>query len=273
MKWGHRLSLSPTLKRWVSGLLLLVLLLGLADGYKQLAWVKIDSDGKAVLSTGAPASPDLKPGQIVALRNGHYQALAQWRPPQDIEKLFTSTKARRVVFSHERHFAALGLKTCETCHADAKGLGQKIERPSLATATSLEPHSPTSLGRFCASCHDGKTSSAQIEAAKPAVSVKVFSAMGSQGGSCDRCHAPASHGSDFTAIHGEFAEDGGNCTACHRGGAVISQKQLGQALAFVSAQLTLVKDSENQAAFQKTLPNNFCAYCHSTDRELWQNKE
>ncbi|GIW24351.1 cytochrome c3 family protein [Meiothermus sp.] len=244
----------------------------LAEGYKQLAWVKVEEKGGLVLSNGAKAPVGAKPGQFVALKNGGAKLLAQWRSPQDIEVAWASKGVGRVVFSHERHFSAIGVKQCETCHAEEKGLGKNTTWPSLVTGLEAEPHKPQSLGRFCATCHDGKTTAASLPEAKPPVPLKIFSAMGKGGASCDRCHAPASHGTDFTPIHGEFAEDGANCSSCHRGGAQISPRDLGQAMAYIKAQLKLVKDSEDTASFQKTLPNNFCAYCHAADRELWQEK-
>lgn len=264
--------MNPSLLRLaaLSGLVLLGLL-ALADGYKQLAWVKLDDKGNLVLSNGAPAPGGAKPGQFVALKNGGAKLLAQWRPPQDIEIAWAPTGARRVVFSHERHFSAMGVKKCETCHAEEKGLGKNTEWASLAPG-ELEPHKSQSLGRFCATCHDGKTTAASLPEARPPVALKVFSAMGKSSPACDRCHAPPSHGSDFTPVHGEFAEDGGGCTTCHRGGAPISSRDLGQAAAYIEAQLKLVKNSEDTAAFQKTLPNNFCTYCHAADRELWQER-
>jgi len=262
------------MKAWLLTLLGLALLLALAEGYKQLAWVRWDSDkGVAVFSNGAKVVDSIKPGQFAAFRDGSYKALPQWRPPQDIELTWTSQSFRRAVFSHERHFAAIGVKHCETCHADDKGLGKNTPWPSLAPSPDLEPHKATSIGRFCSSCHNGVKSASQIDVSNPPIQTRIFSAFGKAGDStCDRCHAPASHGADFTAIHGEFAQDGAQCTSCHRGGANISPQMLGQALAFVQAQLKLTQNSEDTAAFQKTLPNHFCTYCHAPDRELWQEK-
>ena len=74
--------MNPSLLRLaaLSGLVLLGLL-ALADGYKQLAWVKLDDKGNPVLSNGAPAPGGAKPGQFVALKDGGAKLLAQWRDP------------------------------------------------------------------------------------------------------------------------------------------------------------------------------------------------
>lgn len=195
----------------------------------------------------------------LAERKGHRGSQSQ--PQHDIVVVFRTNKVNRVVFSHERHFGALAAKDCAVCHAENKKLLTTDPRPSVASNRLLEPHSATSRGRFCATCHDGK---------------KVFSALGKTGdASCARCHAPDDHGADFTKRHGDMAEHGrgARCEQCHRGSTSISPADLRQADEFFAAQAALAKDPQDKAAFQKTLPNNFCAYCHTHDRKPWGKGE
>ena len=175
-----------------------------------------------------------------------------WRPKQDIEVKRPGGTAGRIDFSHERHFAALGNKDCTACHAEKFGLGQEAKRVSLAGPREAEPHAAKSLGRFCANCH------------RPDNALKAFTAFGKPGDrSCAHCHAPASHGADFTSRHGDRAEHGAaECAECHRGAGKISPAEQKQAQQYQAAQLALAKNPEDKAAFQTTLPNNFCAYCH-----------
>lgn len=183
----------------------------------------------------------------------------EWQPQHDIAVVFRTNTVNRVVFSHERHFGALAAKDCAVCHAESKQLVTVGPRPSVASNPQFEPHGATSRGRFCASCHDGKVN---------------FSALGRTGDAlCARCHAPEDHGADFTKRHGDMAEHGGGarCEQCHRGARSISPVELQQAGDFFKAQASLAQDPQDKAAFQKTLPNNFCAYCHTHDREPWDN--
>jgi len=257
---------------------LFVAFLGLvaAEGGRWL-WVKVNPDsGRLELSNGQPLPASLK-GQVVPgqfLEGGRWPTRT-WRPPMDIEKTFKPESASRVVFSHERHFAALGAKgaACESCHQQ---LSDVTTWPSLAPSPSLEPHGPKSIGRFCASCHDGQKQiqdvAAKIPGAKPPVNATLFSAFGKKGDeSCSRCHVPKDHGQDFTPWHGDIAEGGAaSCADCHRGATAISAKELNQVQDFFHAQLSLWKNPENDQAFNQTLPNNFCAYCHGIDQKAWR---
>lgn len=198
----------------------------------------------------------------------HNSRLAQ----NDICKIFTpKTGERRVVFSHERHFAALGNKNCKACHDESKGLGSGNPFPSHAAAPATEPHGEKSLGRFCANCHHAPGLTAPLNPKE----TSPFTALGKPGDkSCSRCHVPADHGADFTRGHGDRAEHGAQrCAECHRGSTAVSPAELAQARAFRDAQTTLSKTPDNAEAFQKTLPNNFCAYCHGINLKAWGHEE
>jgi hypothetical protein len=235
-------------------------------------WVKYDAEAKASkLSNGEPVTNAITPGLFVGYdRQGLLRALRQWRPPQDIEQVYVPTGATRVVFSHERHFAVLGVKDCKSCHAQEKGLGTGRAFASLATDPAAEPHGEKSQGRFCANCHRSELKSSQIPGANPPLDVAMFTALGKTGDTtCGSCHAPADHGDDFTRGHGNGA--GGartRCVACHRGATGMSQADFEQAQSYQQAQLALIKNPVDKDSFRHTLPDNFCAYCHSFDQRL-----
>ncbi|MGC8904605.1 cytochrome c3 family protein [Thermus sp.] len=257
--------------------LALLLALGLASEGKRYLFVRYDPEkGVAFLSDGSPLPPGLQavPGQYVEVKGGRLKPTRAWQPPQDLVKVFAPQNAARVVFSHERHFAALGAKgtTCQTCHAL---LDRDRAWKSLAPSPSLEPHGPRSLGRFCATCHDGKTRASTLPKASPPVDATIFTAFGRpKDQACARCHAPKDHGQDFTSRHGEVAEHGGGqrCTACHRGAGSVSPEALALARAFQEAQLALIRNPEDGKAFNRVLPNNFCAYCHGLDGKAWERE-
>jgi Cytochrome c7 and related cytochrome c len=250
----------------------------LASGYKVLAWVKFDPSSKTYsLSSGQTISDaegaQFKPGQFVEVQGRTVIPKTQWRSPQDIEVAFHPQGASRVTFSHERHFGMIGSKDCMVCHADEKGLGSGKPWPSKAISIDLEPHGEKSTARFCSTCHTGTTRAAEIEGTKPPLNVKIFTAFGRKGdASCNHCHVPTSHGSDFTAIHREFAGNAQTCASCHRGGVGIKAGELVQALDFVKAQVGLSKNPEDASAFGHKLPNHFCAYCHATQDNFWEVK-
>jgi hypothetical protein len=187
-----------------------------------------------------------------------------WRP-QDIEVRLTGGNAGRVTFSHERHFGALAGKNCAVCHAEALGLGQTVARKSFALRLTDEPHGEKSLGRFCENCHRDSL---------PPAKTPAFSAFGQKGANtCAHCHAPDDHGEDFTRRHGDRAEHGaGKCAKCHRGATSISAAELDQARRYRDAQETLRENPDDKTAFAAVLPNNFCAYCHATDRKAWRRE-
>jgi hypothetical protein len=264
--------------------LALVLVLGAlgvawAGGWKTLAWVRYDPATKTyVLSNGGtlPGTgiSSLKAGRWVEVRGETIIPQAQWRPPQDIEKHWTPKGATRVTFSHERHFASLGGKNCLICHADEKGLGSGKDFESRAPDVTLEPHAAKSLGRFCSNCHNDQTKPASFEGVTPSVNPTVFPAFGHTGdGACSRCHVPVSHGADFVPNHPLIVAAGtGRCSSCHRGAQEIRAADLSQALGYVHAQQTLLENPEDTVAFQKTLPNHFCTYCHTTQENFWTIK-
>lgn len=241
----------------------------------RILWVKYDSEkGEALLSDGQALPQPMTPGQFVGFRRGGLRPMREWRPPQDIEKNYTVEKEARVVFSHERHFAALGVKDCKACHAEEKGLGTGKAFPSLAANVLKEPHAEKSEGRFCATCHKDNFTSGQIAGAKPSASVAIFSALGKTGDpSCSHCHAPADHGMDYTRGHGDRAEHGARrCAECHRGATAITSAELNQAAQFRAAQALLITTPDDKEAFGHTLPSNFCAYCHAADQKPWRGE-
>ena len=243
------------------------------DRRPRALWVKYDAESKAPkLSNGEPMTNAITPGQFVGYdRQGQLRALQQWRPPQDIEKVYMPTGATRVVFSHDRHFAMLGVKDCKSCHAEEKGLGKHVAFASLAKDAAAEPHGEKSEGRFCANCHRSDLKSSEIAGAHSPSDVAMFTALGKAGDdSCGRCHAPANHRDDFTRGHGDGAEGArrAQCAVCHRGATGMSQAELDQARTYQQAQLALIEHPDDKDSFRATLPANFCAYCHSFDQRL-----
>ncbi len=259
-------------------LLLFLFALGSASEGERYLYVRYDAEkGRATLSDGSPLPPGLSlvPGQYVEVKRGTLRPKEQWQPPQDLVKVFWPQGASRVVFSHERHFAALGAKgaTCQTCH---ESLDRGRTWRSLAPGPALEPHGPSSLGRFCATCHDGRAKASALSGARPPVDAVVFTAFGRKGDpACAQCHVPKDHGQDFTPRHGEVAEHGGGqrCATCHRGADRISPAEMALVRAFQQAQLALIRNPEDEKAFNQVLPNNFCAYCHGLDPKAWQGGE
>lgn len=261
--------------RWLWPLLLG---LALASGGERYFFVRWDAErGQAFLSDGSPLPSGLPliPGQYVEREEGRLKPKKQWQPPQDLVKVYQPQEASRVVFSHERHFAALGAKgsSCETCH---KALDENKTWRSLAPSPALEAHKATSLGRFCATCHDGKTRPNGIAGSRSPLQAPIFTAFGRKGeASCAQCHVPKDHGQNFTQGHGDRAEHGGatECASCHRGALGISPKEMAQARAFQEAQLALIRNPEDEKAFNTLLPANFCAYCHGLDGKAWRRKD
>ena len=237
----------------------------------RLAWVTAEKDnGTNRLSNGElfnsrkPAAP----GQYVkAKKGGELEPIKQWRPPQDLEFDYKPEREGRVVYSHERHFAALHEKNCNLCHAATTGLGSGKPWPSLAPNAALEPHADKSLGRFCTACHQ------EPRADLRPPPTPAFTALGRHGdAACAKCHPPADHGPDYTAGHTKPAKDGKSmgCVTCHRGTATITSAELAQADTYHRAQVALLRNAQDPAAFAQTLPNNFCAYCHIPDRKAWK---
>jgi hypothetical protein len=237
-------------------------------------WVKWDAEAKeAVLSNGQPLTNAITPGYLVSSdRQGRLRASQQWRPPQDIIQIWPATNGMtRVNFSHERHFGSLGNKDCKVCHAEAKGLGLGIAFASLAEKPESEPHGETSVGRFCANCHRSNLKISDLPGAKSPVDAMMFTALGAKGDrSCNSCHVPADHGIDFTRGHGGRAGNRQLCLTCHRGAASITQPELAQARSYQQAQLKLISNADDKEAFQQTMPDVFCAYCHTLDQRPWR---
>lgn len=251
-----------------------------AERGEELFWIKYDPETKKMeLSNGQSVPSSAIPGQFYEREYGGLEREKQWRSPLDIIYDYKGGSEGRVVFSHERHFSLLGEKSCSKCHDDSVGLGDKgIVRESHAKQPNLEAHGEKSTGRFCATCHNGKTTAGSLSKNLPAgipTSTPVFDANKTgQSQDCNRCHTPRDHGSDYTNFHGEDAEHGrgSNCLTCHRGADRITSAQQNQAIAFRDAQLQLINDPENETLFKKTLPPVFCAYCHNSDGKAWEKR-
>jgi len=233
----------------------------LAHGYKNLEWVMYNVETGETTLSGSKKKVKFTPGQFVEIEDGYPEEEEQWRSPLDMEFTYKSEKANRVVFSHERHFAALGEKSCSGCHEGPGSIGS--DSYLSAPANQVESHKAKSIGRFCSGCHNG--SSAEK---------KAFTAYGKENNeSCGRCHAPDDHRKDYTGLHGEHAERKGSksCNQCHRGSDRITDTERKQAESYRKAQLLLIKNPEDPEAFKSVLPNNFCAYCHNSDDEAWEH--
>ncbi len=248
----------------------------LADGNELLVWIRYDAEKKSVSVSGGNIAPPAgaTPGQYYEVKRGYLKQEKQWRSPLDLIKSFAVAKKGRVEFSHERHFAALDKKTCNVCHEEATGLGSGNNYPSLAPSGKLESHNAKSSGRFCARCHDGKKTMAEVAEGNPVDGKAViFTAHGnSRDKSCSRCHAPANHGVDYTSRHGEVAENSGSsqCIECHRGSDARTSRDATQAARYREAQLALIQNPENKQAVETVLSNNFCVYCHNSDQKAWR---
>lgn len=273
---------NPARRRWALLLVLAVLAVPtvflFADGNEILVWVKYDAEKKlASLSNGSPAPEGATPGQFYEIKRGKLKLEKQWRSPLDFIRSYRENEAGRVEFSHERHFAALNKKTCNTCHDEARGLGADRDLASKASSASEEPHGKRSLGRFCAGCHDGAKRISDVEGAGVKVaSSGIFTALGRKSDpACARCHTPADHGSDYTSAHGDRAEHGrgAECATCHRGANEVLPEERSQAADYRRAQLALVKNPEDPASVQVTLANNFCLYCHNSDNKAWKDSK
>lgn len=237
----------------------------------------VEVDGRTVSTRGLRViRGPLEPGAFVSIEEGRIKVEPQRRPADDE---ITRYPARgpdnpgRVEFSHLRHFNALGEKACSTCHSPEMGLLTSPTYASRSTDPALEPHGPKSLGRYCATCHNGTTRFSQVGSLVGRPDMPVFTAAKTgDPRSCQRCHAPADHGADFTAAHGERAERSGGrpCLACH---AQDWRPRDRQALAdLLAAERTLLANPDDPNAAKVVGPNNFCIYCHRTDAE-WREAE
>lgn len=217
--------------------------------------------------TGGP----LEPGAFVSVENGRIKVKAQ-RPPADDQIIRFPAKGSenpgRSEFSHLRHFNALGEKQCKTCHSPEMGLLTSPSYASHASDPALEPHGPKSLGRYCGTCHNGTTRLGQVGALAGRPDAPIFTAARTgDPRSCERCHAPADHGNDFTARHGDIAEHRGAraCLACHAQAWGPADRRLHTDL--LAAERILKANPDDPKAALAVGPNNFCVYCHRRDTE------
>jgi hypothetical protein len=221
-------------------------------------------DGQALSLRGLTVTGGrVEPGAYVKVEKGRLKVKPQ-RPPADDEVIRYPAKGvqnpGRVEFSHLRHFNALGAKDCKACHSPE----MKMLEPTRADVrTAGEPHAATSRARFCAGCHDGaKPVPAMSSAAAVFTTAKTPDAA-----SCQRCHAPADHGADYTAAHGDTAEHGREaaCSTCHRQSWAPKDRAVHAAL--LAAEAARRANPDDAAAALAVGPNNFCVHCHRTDTE------
>jgi hypothetical protein len=227
----------------------------------------------SVLASGK-AQGNRKPARLglLAAESGERGEGGNRRPPADDQIIRFPVKSPgnpgRVAFSHLRHFNALGEKHCKTCHSPEMGL---ITSPAYASRVSdpaREPHASTSLGRFCGSCHNGKTRRGQVGALGGRPDGPIFTtAKTGDPASCHRCHAPRDHGADFTAAHGGVIERRGlrSCFSCHAHAWGPGDRRLQSEL--LAAERTLKGNPDDPKAALAVGPNNFCVYCHRRDSE------
>ena len=262
-----------------AGAATLVLLAGLVHADSKLkGWVtkvnpaaqEIEVDGQAVSIKDTPVTGGpIEPGVFVSIGKGRIKVKPQRRPAGDqVIRYEVKGQANpgRVEFSHLRHFNALGAKECKACHSPEMGLTASPGRPEASAASALNPHGPQSIGRFCVNCHDGTTRPAQVGALGGRPSRVVFTSLKTADPrTCQRCHAPADHGRDFTAAHGEVAEHSGGkpCLGCHVQSWSASDQRLHAG--FLAAEKTLKANPDDPKAALLVGSENFCVHCHRTD--------
>ena len=224
----------------------------------------VSTRGREII--GAP----LERGAFGELAARRITVKAQRLPLDDRVSQFTALgQPGRVGFSHLRHFNALGEARCKACHAEE---GQLASRPVLDPTVDPrnEPHTPTSLGRFCARCHDGSSRLSQVGVLHYRSDMAIFTAFTTATPmSCRRCHVPREHGEDFTLRHGSLVQQGGNtaCLTCHRQDWGPEDRQALKA--FLAAEQPILTPPEGEPSSFVVGPNNFCLYCHRTDT-AWQ---
>jgi len=257
----------------------LVLVAGLVHADSKLkGWVTridpaaqtIEVGGQTLTTRGVPVTGGpLEPGAFVSIDKGRVKVKPQRRPADD-QVIHYQVKGQgnpgRVEFSHLRHFNALGAKQCKTCHSPEMGLTTGSGRPGGPAVPARDPHGPQSIGRFCSNCHDGTTRLSRVGALGGRADQAIFPGLKTADPrSCQRCHAPADHGRDFTAAHGDVAEHSGGrpCLGCH----VQSWGARDQALQsdFLAAEKTLRANPDDPKAALAVGPDNFCVSCHRTD--------
>lgn len=245
-------------------------------------WVtQVDSGAQTIQMSGHTVPARAMRAAGVSLESGAFvsaeregKKVKPQRPPADDQVIRFPIKGPnnpgRVVFSHLRHFNALGEKQCKTCHSPEMGLLTSPSYASRVADPALEPHGPQSLGRYCATCHNGTTRLSQVGALGERRDGPIFTAAKTvDPRTCHRCHAPGDHGGDFTRAHGEIVEHRGAqaCLTCHAQDWGPSDRQRHADL--LAAETTLKANPDDQKAALAVGPNNFCVYCHRTDSK-WQ---
>jgi Cytochrome c7 and related cytochrome c len=232
----------------------------------------VDVGGQTLRTAGMRVTGGtLEPGVFVEVERGRIKVKPQ-RPPADDQIIRFSVKGPenpgRSEFSHLRHFNALGDKQCKTCHSPEMGLLTSPSYASRAADPAWEPHGPKSLGRYCATCHNGTTRLSQVGTPGGRPNAPIFTAAKTgDPKSCQRCHAPADHGADFTPAHGDIVEKTGEraCLACHSQDWGARDRRLHSEL--LAAEKVLGVNPDDPKAALAVGPNNFCVYCHRTDSE------
>ena len=256
-----------------------LLLAGLVHADSKLkGWVtKVDPTAQTIELGGQTVSTrdvrimggPLDVGAFATIDKGRIKVKPQRRPADD-QVIQYPAKGQgnpgRAEFSHVRHFNALGAKQCTTCHSPEMGLTATSSRAGGATSSTLDPHAPQSIGHFCAICHDGTRRLSQAGILGGRADRLVFTSLRTADPrSCQRCHAPADHGPDFTAAHGHVAEHSGGkpCLGCHSQ----SWSARDQALHadFLAAERTLKANPDDPRAALAIGSENFCLNCHRVD--------
>lgn len=258
---------------------LVLLLAGLVHADSKLkGWVtKVDPSaqtievgGQTVSTRDVPvAGGPLDVGAFVSIDKGRIKVKPQRRPADD-QVIQYPAKGQgnpgRAEFSHVRHFNALGAKQCKTCHSPEMGLTASPSRAGRAAPSALDPHAPQSIGHFCANCHDGTRRLSQSGILGGRADRVVFTSLRTADPrSCQRCHAPADHGRDFTAAHGDVAEHSGGkpCLGCHS--QPWSARDQALHADFLAAEKTLKTNPDDPKAALVIGSENFCVSCHRAD--------
>lgn len=230
----------------------------------------IDVDGRPIsLGDLAVRGGPLEVGAFVKVEKGTLKVKPQ-RPPADDQVVRFAAKdpanPGRVEFSHLRHFNALGEKQCKTCHSPEMKLVTDSPREPTPATGAADPHGPASVGRFCASCHNGTAPPGKGIAGQGRNAAPIFTtARTANPAGCQRCHAPADHGRDFTPIHGDLAEHGRAtaCASCHRLDWTPADRD--RQMALLAAERALKANPDDSQAAVAVGPNNFCVHCHRAD--------
>jgi hypothetical protein len=115
---------------------------------------------------------------------------------------------------------------------------------------------------------DGVTQLSQVGTLHGRRDILIFTAFKTaDAGVCQRCHAPADHGRDFSNTHGDVAHKQGRqaCLGCHAQDWRSRDRKMQRDL--LAAEQTLRTNADDERASRVVGANNFCVYCHRADPE------